>query len=863
MTKKITFWTLLFTLLWCCEAFSQGLKAQADKAYSRLKYATAIELYEEYMKRDSSDMQVKKNLADSYRKVGDSKNAERLYRSVVSKESNDAKAALAYAEMLAQNGKYEEAKVWYSKYQQLNSGDPRGGAFSDTYNNLGQLYADSTEYKVFKTNINSPQADFSPTYYDKGFVFVSGRRPDKGSSRVFSWNNSAYLDLYYADTSGIRALPYDTDTGVDRYTNADSYKSKQEKLHPDETKQTSNDNNTLGYYGVNFPRDTSGVNQDKRVISFDKKINSKFHEGPASFTKDGNTIYFTRNNYLGSAQKGDDGIIKLKIYTSEKKNGQWAKPKELPFNNKNYSVGHPALSPDESTLYFVSDMPGGFGGTDIYKVTKSGDGSWSTPVNMGKIINTEGNEMFPYVDSHNVLFFASNGHAGLGGLDIFQTDLNNLSSVENIGFPINSKKDDFGMIVDSTELHGYFSSNRDKGSGDDDIYLFRRTPKPIDLVVFAYENDNYKDTLRNIPIILHEKDKPEKLIAGKNNNGVYTFPLQPEKEYVVLGTYVTVTGGYMVTGQEDTLKATKNVSTIGKRWATALKDSLQFKIDPDVLAKLKADKEVMDKKGKLPADCDENRRLYALDNIYYDFDKSAIRSDAKPVLASVVKLMKKHTDIEIIVSSYTDARGTNNPYNTTLSAKRSDATFSYLVKNGAPKGRLKKESYSENAPANECKDGIACTEPQHQLNRRTEFYVIKNGRNITKECELITYKLPGRIDPADVRLIYFDLDKSDVRTDAVPVLDEIIETLKAHPTYKVSVASFADSRASKSYNYALSRRRLQASVDYLISKGVSPAKIKMKEFYGETHLANDCRDDVNCNEEQHQANRRTEFRLIK
>ena len=189
--------------------------------------------------------------------------------------------------------------------------------------------------------------------------------------------------------------------------------------------------------------------------------------------------------------------------------------------------------------------------------------------------------------------------------------------------------------------------------------------------------------------------------------------------------------------------------------------------------------------------------------------------------------------------------------------------YHYLVRAGIKKDRLKKESDSENLPMNQCKDGIACTEVEHQLNRRTEFYVFKNGRNITKDCELITYKLPGRVDPADIRLIYFDLDKSDIRSDAVSVLDEIVTTLQANPGYKISAASFADSRATQNYNYALSRRRLQASVNYLIEKGVSASRIRMREFYGESHLANDCRDDVNCSEEQHQANRRTEFRLIK
>ncbi|MDJ1468113.1 OmpA family protein [Xanthocytophaga flava] len=848
MTKKITFWTLLLTCFLSYQAFSQGLglKAQGDKAYARLKYATAIDLYEQYLQQDSTDLSVKKNLADSYRKVGDSKNAERLYGEVVTKDPNDAKSAFAYAQMLSENGKYEEAKVWYSKYQQLNSGDPRGTAFTQAYNNLGELYADSLEYKIFKVDINSDQSDFSPTYYDKGLVFVSGRRPDKSSKKVYAWNNTAFLDLFYVDSTGIRALPYDTDTKVDRYTSADSYKTKQESLHSDQTRKTSNDNSTLGYYGDNFPKDNGGVNQDTRVTPFDKKINSKFHEGPAAFTKDGNTIYFTRNNYLGSSQKGDDGIVKLKIYTSEKKNGEWSRPKELPFNNKNYSVGHPALSPDGNTLYFVSDMPGGFGGTDIYKVAKGTDGKWSTPENLGKAVNTEGNEMFPYVDNTNKLYFSSNGHAGLGGLDIFETDLNSLGTVENIGFPINSKKDDFGIIVDSTGRQGYFSSNRGKGGSDDDIYMFRKLAAPIQLFVYAYENENTQDTLRDVPITVKEEGK-EGVVPGKNTNGLYTFNLNPDKNYTI-------------TGKKDTATVTKNVSTTDRKPGEKINEALQFITDPDLIAKLK---DPNGGKKKLPADCDENRKLYSLDNVYYDFDKASVRADAKPVLTSVVKLMKKYPDIEIIVSSYTDARGTNDPYNIKLSAKRSDAVYNYLLKNGVTKNRLSKESNSENAPVNDCKDGIACTEVQHQLNRRTEFYVVKNGRNITKECELITYKLPNRIDPADVRLIYFDLNKSEIRSDAGPVLDELVETLKQNPGIKIAVASFADSRASQNYNYALSRRRLQESVNYLINKGVSASRIRMKEFYGETHLANDCRDDVNCNEEQHQANRRTEIRIIR
>lgn len=857
MSKKYTFWTVALVLTSFFSAYGQGLKTQADRAYARLKYATAIELYEEHMKRDSADVQVKKNLADSYRKVNDTKNAERVYRRVVNQNPNDAKSALAFAEMLSQNGKYEEAKTWYGKYQQLNSSDPRGADFAKTYTDLNSLYADSLEYRVYALDINSPQADFSPAYYGKGLVFVSGRRPENGSRRVYAWNNSAFLDLFYADTATMRTRLYQTTTGTDEYTAADSYENRLKLLHTDDSRLTSNDTKTLGYYGNNFPQDTSGASRDRRVVPFDKKLNSKFHEGPVAFSKDGNTVYFTRNNYLGGAEKSREGIIKLKIYTSQRpdSNSAWSRPKEMPFNNRDYSVGHPALAADGNTLYFVSDMPGGSGGTDVYKAARTADGQWGKPENLGKAINTEGNEMFPFVTRTNQLYFASNGHAGLGGLDIFEADLNNPASIENLGFPINSKKDDFGMIADSTGERGYFSSNRQRGAADDDMYMFRRVPAPIKLLAYAYENENPRDTLRNVPIEVYEAGKPDAPLPGKNTNGLYAFSLQPDKLYTV-------------SGKKDTSVVAKDFSTLDRKRGETMTDSLQFITDPNLLAKLQAEKNRLGNDDgpdgrKLAADCEENRKLYALDNVYYDFDKANIRGDARPALASVLKLLRKHTDIEIVVSSYTDARGTNNPYNVALSAKRSDAAYNYLVRNGAAKKRLSKESFSENAPVNGCKDGTACTEVQHQLNRRTEFYVVKNGRNITKECDLINYNLPGRIDPADIRLIYFDVDKSDVRADAVAVLDEMAETLRQNPGYKIGAASFTDSRATDGYNFALSRRRLQASVNYLTGKGIPASRIRIREFYGESHLANDCRDDVNCTEEQHQANRRTEFRLIK
>ncbi len=860
MRHFYTFYVLVGMCLAGMTTHAQSLRKQADKAYTHLQYAIAIDLYEQVLHQKKPEkrnvLPLLKNLADSYQKTNDSKNAERVYKKVVEQAPSDTLSVLAYAQTLAGNGKYDEARAWYSTYQQLQPHDSRGSAFANAYANMLQFYADSARYTLFSTNLSSPQADFSPAYQGKKLIFVSGRPPVRGSSRIYARDQSSFLDLYTIDTTQIRFKPYQTDKGVDTYTDADSYERRQRQLHTDESTQTSNDNATLGYFSSSTSKSSDHTPAHTAVKPLDEKLNTPFHEGPAVCTKDGTTIYFTRNNYTGSPHKSTDRVIKLKIYTSTRKDttSPWSSPEELPFTNKNYSVGHPALSSDEKTLYFVSDMPGGVGGTDIYKVTKESDGTWGIPENLGKTINTEGNEMFPTVTFTNKLYFSSNGHAGLGGLDIFETDLSSRSAVKNLGYPVNSRKDDFGCLFNPKTQTGYFSSNRTRGVGGDDIYLFRQVFIPIQYVVYGYENKNIQDTLPEVTMTLTESNKTTTRLPGKNRKGVHTFVLKPDANYTL-------------TAKRGDVTVTKTITTEGLLPGERITDALQFITDSlSVAIILPGKKKRLGKDSLtlvLPSECEQWKNRYTLPIVYYNYDEIALRPEARLALGTVINLMKKEPDIELILSSYTDSRGVSDPYNKNLSAQRTEEVYQYLVNRGIPDGRLIKESYGERAPVNECKDGIACTEVKHQFNRRTEFQVIKAGRNITRDCELIRYALPNQVDSADVRLIYFDLDKADIRLDAATVLTEIALTLQTHPTYKLSAASFTDSRATQAYNYSLSQRRLKASVDYLVTKGVEPSRILTREFFGESRLANDCRDEVYCTEEQHQANRRTEFRLIK
>jgi hypothetical protein len=412
---------------------------EADQYYCNYHYALAIQRYEPWIKSHPGDIEVKKRLANCYVKLGDSENAERLYGELVSADAVDNTAILNYAEMLAMNGKYDKASQYYWIFEQ-RGGDTRGKRFAEALRDPSVFFRDSARVGIRTLSINSDMQDFGPAFYKNGLVFCSARMHTR--DLAFDADDEPYLDLYFIpDTAAINAASSITKAITQR---AQSIAGKD------------------AYFGHSrlFPQ------------SFHESINSKYHEGPLVFFKGENLLVFTRSNYdKGKYRTDDSGTNRLKLFFAVRQGNSWI-TKAFEYNNDAYSVGHPALNRENTVLYFASDMPGGKGGSDIWYCMLE-DGRWSKPVNL-ESVNTEGHELFPFVDAHGNLFFASNGWAGLGGLDIFYSRWQGaFGTPENVGYPINSMKDDFGLILSGDDRSGYFASARNGDRTGDDIYYFK------------------------------------------------------------------------------------------------------------------------------------------------------------------------------------------------------------------------------------------------------------------------------------------------------------------------------------------------------------------------------------------------------
>ena len=419
--KKLLLSSILVVCIFAtCEylqAQNMQLK-QANAAFERFQYPEAMDGYEKVLEKDKKNREATEKLAHCHRIVGNYAKAEYWYGKAMRMNKSEHIFKFYYAQALMSNGKYKEAEKQFEAYTKVQPKDTRGWRFLDYCQNLDQYLLDPEQYHVSSLPVNSEASDFSPVFYGRGIVFTSSRRDHLLEKKYV--DGESFTDMYYVEptTSG-------------RWTNARKLEGK-----------TSN----------------------------------AYHEGPASFNKKGNKMYFTRNVNKGKAKKS--GVANLRIYESQLVNGKWSEGRELPFCSEAYSVGHPAISPDGSTLYFISDMPGGFGGKDIY-VSNLRNGRWSRPANMGADINSEGDEMFPSVQSDGGLHFASDGLGGFGGLDVFEALQNNGEwTANNLGYPINSPRDDFGIVYDESKKLAYFSSNRD---GTDDLYVLEilEAPQPV------------------------------------------------------------------------------------------------------------------------------------------------------------------------------------------------------------------------------------------------------------------------------------------------------------------------------------------------------------------------------------------------
>ena len=632
-----TLYTLVFVLSITIGAFAQGSKLnKADKKYDKYSYIDAIEIYEKVAEKGYKSVELFEKLGNAYYFNGELDKASKWYGELFAlNQEVDSEYYFRYAQALKAEGNYEKSNQYMELFAQKTN-DTRAKLFQENKNYLSDIDAVSGKYTMDKTDVNSEFFDYGPSFFGKQIVFTSSRSEGNQYSKIHDWTKQNFTDLFVA----------------------------------------SIDNE--GKLGS--------------VENFSKTVNTKYNESSPVFTKDGKTMYFTRNNYNdGKKRKSDDKVIMEKIYKAELVNGEWTNIKEVPFSNDNYKTAHPALSPDEKTMYFVSDMPGSFGNSDLYKVSIDSNGKFGTPENLGPTINTEGRETFPFVDADNNLFFASDGHPGLGGLDIFEAKANGNSFEKpvNVGKPLNSPMDDFSYVTNKDGL-GFFSSNRDEGFGFDDIYTFTVCTHTLSGLITDIDT---KEILPNAKVILFD-DKMNKISETiSSDKGVYSFKIECNKKY------------YVRASKEEYETTEKSFGPVTKTGDSKLDIELKRNIFPVEVGT-------------------DLAKILDVSIIYFDLDKWNIRPDAAEDLEKIIAVMNQYPNMTIDIRSHTDSRQTHK-YNELLSDRRAKSTLEFMVKNGINRNRLTAKGYGETQLVNNCSDDVPCSEAEHQKNRRSEFIVLK------------------------------------------------------------------------------------------------------------------------------------------
>lgn len=615
---------------------------KADKDYIQYAYVDAIATYEKVAEKGYKDEKMFQRLGNSYYFNGELTKAVKWYDELFAMNTEqEPEYYYRYAQALKAKGDYTAADKILEAFTEKVKTDKRGILFENNKNYLEKIKSNSGRFEIADAGINSNQTDYGTSFLGNKIVFASARDTGGVVKKTFKWTNKTFTNLYEAELK------------------ADGTIGKPER--------------------------------------FEKKINSKFNESTPVFTKDGKTMYFTRNNFLdGKRGRNGQKVTLLKLYKADFVNGKWQNISELPFNSDQYSTAHPALSNDETILYFASDMPGTLGQSDLYKVAINSDGSFAKPENLGKTINTEGRETFPFISGDNELYFASDGQPGLGGLDVYVSKINNdgtFSEAQNIGAPINGKQDDFAFVIDSKNRNGFFSSNREGGIGNDDIYRFTEIKKILCQQILKGTTADLETgkTIENAKVTLLDANFNIKDQVVSDANGIYKFAVDCAKNYYV--------------------KAEKQDYETKEAAVTIKEQTGETNLD------------IMLEKRNKPINVGTDlAKTLDIPIIYFDLDKSVIRKDAAFELEKILVVMQQYPKMKIDVRSHTDSRQTVK-YNMALSDKRAKSTVQWLIKNGIASDRLTGKGFGESQLVNKCSDGVPCTEKEHQQNRRSEFII--------------------------------------------------------------------------------------------------------------------------------------------
>ncbi|WP_289665890.1 OmpA family protein [Flavobacterium panacagri] len=695
----------------------QFIKAQnqelvrAKKFFDRTYYTEAIVLYER-LAEEKPSQEVIKNLADSYFYTNNLVKAQRYYRLLVNSYSNnlDREYYFRYAQTLKATNSYDDANVALKEYYSKSANTEDLVNFEKQLKTLENVSAIGKRFDIKNLPINTPNSEFGAVKYNDNLVFAGVKLKPNLFDKKYKWDNATYLNLV-----------------------------------------------TIPLKNIN--------SSDSIVHYFAKELKTGMHESNAVFTKDGKTMYFTRNNSKNGRKKRDDKkISSLQIFKAELVNGKWTNVTSLPFNSPNYSTEHPALSADEKILYFASDMPGSLGSFDIYSVNIN-RGAFDTPKNLGPEINTDKREQFPFASSDNKLYFSSDGHLGYGSLDVFVSEINGneYSKPVNIGLPLNSNSDDFAFNVDSNTKEGFFASNREGGKGSDDIYQFKEIKDLIveDCKQFIAGTITDVDTqlaLENATVILQDSENKTLNTITTAADGKFSFTVACEASYKVSAFKEKYTNESKTLTLDKTRDKTNDASL-------ALKSLEAIKLEEKEKAEKKRQQEIIiEEENKKKAELvaielkqkekkakeqeiaateakkqekvkeilaqekdvikDKDRLIIKTDPIYFDYNMWYIRKESKVVLGRVVELMKKYPGMVIEIGSHTDSRG-NAKFNEDLSQKRANSTREFIIQSGIDAKRVSAKGYGESVPIIKCKTDEACSEEDHELNRRSEFVIKK------------------------------------------------------------------------------------------------------------------------------------------
>ncbi|HEY0111120.1 MAG TPA: OmpA family protein [Fibrella sp.] len=596
----------------------------ADKLYNRFEYVDAAQAYLKLVEDNKADGYVYRQLAESYYNVFNTKEAARWYAKATETQQ-DPETYYRYAQMLKAEGRYEESNAQMQKFASAAPGDQRAIEFKRDPNYLPKLRNQQKLYDQKSLTVNSDKSDFGAFLSNENILYFASARNE--ARKTYGWNEEPFLDLYQsvANSDGTFAEP--TPVGV---------------------------------------------------------INGPHHDGPATVSADGSTMYFASESFKEKEfvkdKKNRLKMGQVYLYKATREGDSWGNIREVGLNSPEYSTSSPSLSPDGKMLYFSSNRPGSIGGNDVWRVAVSPDGSLGTPENLGPKVNTEGNESFPFIGADNRLFFASDGKKGFGGLDVFMIDLAKGTDAVNVGLPVNSAKDDFAFSFNTSKNTGFFSSNRD---GNDNIY--QATPVCAVEVLTTVRDAVTQAVLANAKVSILDDRRNVIETKTSGSNGQVSYGVDCDKAYTI---------------QVEMQGYESNTFPVGKTRGGRV----------DIAADLK------------PIETIVTPESVTLNEVYFEFDRSNITREGAFELDKLVQVLNKYPDMVIMVKAHTDNRG-SDAYNMNLSERRARSTVQYILSKGIAKARISGKGYGESEPKAAC--GETCTEEQHAQNRRSEFLIVK------------------------------------------------------------------------------------------------------------------------------------------